>query len=78
MARNGGSYDGKWAMMRHTAVHPTEADRQSALNAVRRQRAMFANLMTKTGDVITAFPRRSPWTVWRAISASTPTCWSRT
>lgn len=50
----------KWAMMRHSAVYETEADKQEALDAVRSVLAMFGNLMTKTGDVINGFPQKVP------------------
>ena len=56
IAKNNGTYRGTWALMRHTAVYHTQEDRQNALNSVRRQLAMFGNLMTKTGDVINGFP----------------------
>ena len=50
----------KWAMMRHSAVYETEADKQEALDAVRSVLAMFGNLMTKTGKVINGFPQKVP------------------
>lgn len=56
IARNGGTFNGTWAMMRHTAVYETEEDRQQALAAIRVQLAMFGNLMTKTGEVHNGFP----------------------
>ncbi|WP_420395149.1 LLM class flavin-dependent oxidoreductase [Nioella sp.] len=56
IAKNGGKFNGTWAMMRHTAVYETEEDRQRALDSVRVQLAMFGNLMTKTGEVHNGFP----------------------
>lgn len=56
IAKNGGTFNGTWAMMRHTAVYETEEDRQRALAAIRVQLAMFGNLMTKTGEVHNGFP----------------------
>ena len=56
IAKNGGNFNGTWAMMRHTAVYETEEDRQRALAAIRVQLAMFGNLMTKTGEVHNGFP----------------------
>ena len=56
ITRNGGTFNGTWAMMRHTAVYETEEDRQRALAAIRVQLAMFGNLMTKTGEVHNGFP----------------------
>ena len=58
IAKNNGAYSGTWALMRHTAVYDREEDRRNALNSVRRQLAMFGNLMTKTGDVINGFPEK--------------------
>jgi len=56
IAKNGGNFNGTWAMMRHTAVYETEEGRQRALAAIRVQLAMFGNLMTKTGEVHNGFP----------------------
>ena len=56
IAKNGGTFNGTWAMMRHTAVYETEEDRQRALAAIRVQLAMFGNLMTQTGEVHNGFP----------------------
>ena len=56
----GKPFKGKWAMMRHSAVYETEADKQEALDAVRSVLAMFGNLMTKTGEVINGFPQKVP------------------
>lgn len=58
IARHGGRYDGTWAMMRHTAIYETEEDRRNALNSVRRQLAMFGNLMTQSGEVTNGFPEQ--------------------
>ena len=35
IAKNGGTFDGRWVMMRHAAVYDTEIDRQNALQSVR-------------------------------------------
>lgn len=56
IAKNGGKYDGEWAMMRHSAVYETEEDRQNILRSIRVQLAMFGNLMTQSGDVVNGFP----------------------
>ena len=53
-------YTGTFAMMRHSAVYETEADRQMALGALRHTLGQFGNLMQKKGDVINGFPERVP------------------
>jgi alkanesulfonate monooxygenase SsuD/methylene tetrahydromethanopterin reductase-like flavin-dependent oxidoreductase (luciferase family) len=60
IARNGGKFEGRWAMMRHTAVYDTEADRKAAMDAVRIVLGQFGNLMMKSGDVVNGFPDRVP------------------
>ena len=60
IAANGGRFDGKFAMMRHTAVYENDRDRQNALDAVRSVLARFGNLMTKQGEVINGFPDPVP------------------
>jgi len=60
IARNGGKYDGRWAMMRHTAVYDNDNDRQSALDSIRVQLSQFGNLMMKSGDVVNGFPDSVP------------------
>ncbi|WP_350334010.1 LLM class flavin-dependent oxidoreductase [Coralliovum pocilloporae] len=60
ITRSGKPYEGTWAMMRHTAVYETEADRQAALDAARQVLAMFGNLMMKAGDVTNGFPEKVP------------------
>ncbi|MEM8876579.1 MAG: LLM class flavin-dependent oxidoreductase [Pseudomonadota bacterium] len=59
-AKSDGSFKGQWAMMRHSAVYDSDADRQGALNAVRGVLGQFGNLMTKTGEVHNGFPERVP------------------
>ncbi|WP_101065764.1 LLM class flavin-dependent oxidoreductase [Roseovarius salinarum] len=60
IARNGGRHDGSWAMMRHTAVYDSEADRDSAIASVRHVLGQFGNLMMKKGDVVNGFPEQVP------------------
>ena len=60
IAKNGGKYEGRWAMMRHTAVYDNDADRQAAIDAIRVQLSMFGNLMMKSGDVVNGFPDQVP------------------
>lgn len=60
IARNGGRYDGTWAIMRHSAVYDSEADRRAALASVRHVLDLFGNLMTKKGEVVSGFPEQVP------------------
>ena len=60
IAKNGGRYDGTWAVMRHTAVYETEEDRCGAIGAVRHVLGQFGNLMMKKGDVVNGFPEQVP------------------
>lgn len=60
VAKHGGSFDGTFAMMRHTAVYSNEADRGRALFALRNVLSQFGNLMMKAGDVINGFPEAIP------------------
>jgi len=60
IAAHGGSYDRRFAMMRHTAVYATDGDRRAAMDAIRGVLGQFGNLMMKAGDVINGFPERVP------------------
>jgi len=60
IAKAGGGYRGRWAMMRHAAVYETEADRQAALSAIRHVLGQFGNLMMKKGEVVNGFPEQVP------------------
>ena len=60
IAKSGKPFTGKWALMRHTAVYETDADKQGAIDAVRSVLAMFGNLMMKSGEVINGFPSKVP------------------
>lgn len=60
IAANGGKFDGRWSLMRHSAVYDNEADRQAAMDAIRRVLGQFGNLMMKSGDVVNGFPDRVP------------------
>lgn len=57
----GGDYQGKFVMMRHSAVYETEADRQACLAAVRHNLGQFGNLMLKKGAVRNGFPDVVPF-----------------
>lgn len=60
IAANGGKYNGTWALMRHTAVYDTPADRQGAMDAIRTVLGQFGNLMMQRGEVINGFPDPVP------------------
>lgn len=61
IAKVGGSWSGKWAMMRHTGVYDNEADREATMAAIRNVLGQFGNLMLKKGDVVNGFPDRVPF-----------------
>jgi len=60
IAKAGNGHRGRFAMMRHTAVYETEADRAGALSAIRHVLGQFGNLMLQKGEVINGFPGRVP------------------
>ena len=60
IAKNGGSWSGRFAMMRHTAVYETDADRAAAMSAIRNVLGKFGNLMMQKGEVINGFPENVP------------------
>ncbi|MBY8976957.1 LLM class flavin-dependent oxidoreductase [Rhodobacteraceae bacterium NNCM2] len=60
IAANGGTYQGTFAMMRHTSVYTTEEDGLAAMNAVRGGLARFGNLMMKAGGVQNGFVEEVP------------------
>ena len=60
ISNHGGSFDGRFVMMRHTSVYKTTKDRQATLDAVRTNLSQFGNLMMKNGDVNNGFPDRVP------------------
>ena len=57
----GGTWDGTFALMRHTAVYKNEEDRASSMNAIRNVLGKFGNLMMKKGDVVNGFPDNVPF-----------------
>jgi len=61
VAKVGKPFNGDWALMRHTGVYTTDADRQATLDAVRSVLGMFGNLMMKAGDVVNGFPEKIPF-----------------
>ena len=60
VAKAGGKFDGRFAMMRHTSLYANEDDRQSAITAIRNVLGQFGNLMMKKGDVVNGFPDKVP------------------
>ncbi|MFN3211421.1 MAG: LLM class flavin-dependent oxidoreductase, partial [Roseovarius sp.] len=60
VAKAGRPFDGSWAVMRHTAVYETEADRAAFLDAIRHVLGQFGNQMMKKGEVINGFPAQVP------------------
>lgn len=49
-----------FAMMRHASVYKSDADRETALKAVRYNLSQFGNLMIKAGEVQNGFPDPVP------------------
>ena len=60
IAKNNGRFDGKWSVMRHTAVYDSDQDRQGAMDSIRGVLAQFGNLLMKSGDVVNGFPEKVP------------------
>lgn len=60
IARAGGAWRRKFAMMRHSGVWETDADRDAILAAIRQVLGRFGNLMMKKGDVVNGFPEPVP------------------
>ncbi len=55
-----GGWNGTFALMRHSAVYATEADREASIGAIRHVLGQFGNLMMKKGDVVNGFPDQVP------------------
>jgi alkanesulfonate monooxygenase SsuD/methylene tetrahydromethanopterin reductase-like flavin-dependent oxidoreductase (luciferase family) len=60
IAKHDKPFTGRWAMMRHSAIYESEADRQGAMDSIRGVLAQFGNLLMKSGDVINGFPQKVP------------------
>ncbi len=60
IAKAGGTYNRKFALMRHSAVYDNEADRKAAMAAIRSVLGRFGNLMMKKGEVVNGFPGQVP------------------
>ena len=60
-AKAGNGWNGRFAMMRHTAVYDNADDRAATMDAIRNVLGQFGNLMMKKGDVVNGFPDRVPF-----------------
>ena len=56
IAKAGGTWAGKFAMMRHAGVWDNAADKAKTMDAIRNVLGLFGNLMMKKGDVVNGFP----------------------
>ncbi|MEL7465484.1 MAG: LLM class flavin-dependent oxidoreductase [Pseudomonadota bacterium] len=56
-----GAWNGRWAMMRHSAVYQTKEDADAAMSAIRGVLGQFGNLMMKKGEVRNGFPDPVPF-----------------
>ena len=61
IAKAGGGWNGRFAMMRHTGVWENDADRDATMTAIRQVLGRFGNLMMKKGEVINGFPQQVPF-----------------
>lgn len=50
----------RFALMRHACIYDNDADRQEALDSIRRLLSQFENLFRNSGDVINGFPASIP------------------
>ncbi|TMV09071.1 LLM class flavin-dependent oxidoreductase [Ruegeria sediminis] len=50
----------RFALMRHACIYDNAADRQQALDAIRRLLSQFENLFRNAGDVVNGFPAALP------------------
>ena len=60
IAKAGGTWNRKFALMRHTALYANEADREHSISSIRHVLGQFGNLMMKKGDVQNGFPDQVP------------------
>ena len=58
--KKAGGWDGIFALMRHTAVYDTDADREASITAIRNVLGKFGKLMTMKGDAVNGFPDSVP------------------
>lgn len=55
-----GGWNGRFALLRHTALYDNEADRATSMAAIRNVLGKFGNVMMKRGDVVNGFPENIP------------------
>lgn len=55
-----GGWSRQFALMRHSAIYETDADREACIKAIRHVLGKFGNLMMKKGDVVNGFPDSVP------------------
>lgn len=55
-----GGWQGRFTIMRHSAIYDSEKNRAACLAAVRNVLGKFGNLMMKKGEVINGFPESIP------------------
>lgn len=60
IAKSGKPFNGRFAMMRHSAVYENDSDRTHALSAIQSVLGRFGNLMMKKGEVVNGFPELIP------------------
>ena len=60
IAKAGGTWNRKFALMRHTSVFANAADREHSIASIRHVLGQFGNLMMKKGDVQNGFPDQVP------------------
>ncbi len=60
IAKADNGWNPRFALMRHTCLYGTEAERQGALDAIRTVLSQFENLFRNAGDVHNGFPASIP------------------
>ncbi len=60
IAKANNGWDPRFALMRHSCIYDNEADRQGAIDAVRRVLSQFENLYRNAGGVTNGFPAPIP------------------
>lgn len=60
IAKADNGWSPRFALMRHACIYDNAADRQQALDAVRRLLSQFENLFRNAGEVVNGFPAALP------------------
>ena len=60
IAKADNGWSPRFALMRHACIYDNAADRQQALDAIRRLLSQFENLFRNAGDVVNGFPAALP------------------